>query len=49
MVITCELHKIDVQMFGGGKLWRISHQKFLASKTLANFCLFALFILHIIK
>ena len=26
--------------FGGGKLWRISHQKLLASKTLANSCLF---------
>ena len=28
-----------------GKLWRISHQKLLASKTLANSCLFAFFIM----
>ena len=30
-------------MFGGGKLWRISHQELLASKTLTNYCLFTLF------
>ena len=31
-------------MFVGGKLWQISHQKLLVSKTLANSCLFAFFI-----
>ena len=29
-------------MFGGEKIWQISHEKLLASKTLANSCLFAL-------
>ena len=35
-------------MFGGGKLWQFSDQKLLASKTLANSCLFAFFIVHTI-
>ena len=33
-------------IFGGGKLWQISHQKFLTSKTLANSCLLTLFMLQ---
>ena len=36
-------------MFDGRKFWQIFHQKALVSKTLANFCLFALFIVHIIN
>ena len=31
-------------ILGRGKLWRISYQKLLAGKTLANSCLFAFFI-----
>ena len=31
-------------MFGGGKLWCISHQELiLVSETLTNYCLFTLF------
>ena len=36
------------RMFGGGKLWRISHQKLLASKSLANLASFAFLIVHTI-
>jgi len=36
------------RMFGGGKLWRISHQKLLAGKSLANLASFAFLIVHII-
>ena len=32
-----------MQIFDGGKLWRIFHQKILASKTLVNCCLLYLF------
>ena len=36
------------RMLGGGKLWRISHQKLLASKSLANLASFAFLIVHTI-
>ena len=36
-------------MFGGGKLWQLSYQKLLTSKTLINFCLLAFFIVHTIN
>ena len=33
-------------MLGTGKLWQISHQELLASKTLMNLCLFVFVIVH---
>ena len=53
MVFKNLKEKINIEyrmerMFGGGKLWRISHQKLLASKSLANLASFAFLIVHTI-
>ena len=46
--VSCVSEYRIERMFGGGKLWRISHQKLLASKSLANLSSFAFLIVHTI-
>ena len=47
--VTHYISNTFAQIYGEEKLWQISHQKFLPSKTSANSCLFAFLIVQTIN